>query len=575
MYRRERSTAGDWRAFRSARVLVLVATMLTVLSVAPVPGMAAEDVSTTLVSVASGGTPANSFSNSAEISGDGSVVVFISDASNLVPGDSNGFRDVFMRKLTTGETVRISQAPDGTGGNGNSFSPSISADGSKIVYFSEATNLVPGDTVLADVFLYDVDTGITTRVSETSDGQAANNHSSNPSISADGSVVVYESGATNLVPGMEDDLKTNIFRYDVGTKETTLISATPATDHHPGSFNPDVSGDGNLIVFESYAWNFVPGDFPNDLYDVFLYDVTSGEYTRVSEAPDGTEAYDVSQWAVISDDGSAVAYESLAPNLVADDTNDTWDVFHYDIANDVTTRVSVASDGSEANDASSGASISADGALVAFESNASNLVAGDSGTFNDVFAHDMGTGETVRLSVTADGSTPNGGSFDPAIAADGSTVSYYSSSSDLVAGDTNGVADVFVATIGTAPSPGPGPSTFQDIDGSVFASDIEWLADANITRGCNPPTNDMFCPDGAVTRGQMAAFLVRALQLTDDGGGNHFVDDDGSVFESDIAKLAAANITRGCNPPTNDMFCPNGAVTRGQMAAFLHRALGG
>jgi hypothetical protein len=145
----------------------------------------------------------------------------------------------------------------------------------------------------------------------------------------------------------------------------------------------------------------------------------------------------------------------------------------------------------------------------------------------------------------------------------------------LVAGDTNGVADVFVATIGTAPSPGPGPSTFQDIDGSVFASDIEWLADANITRGCNPPTNDMFCPDGAVTRGQMAAFLVRALQLTDDGGGNHFVDDDGSVFESDIAKLAAANITRGCNPPTNDMFCPNGAVTRGQMAAFLHRALGG
>jgi hypothetical protein len=84
----------------------------------------------------------------------------------------------------------------------------------------------------------------------------------------------------------------------------------------------------------------------------------------------------------------------------------------------------------------------------------------------------------------------------------------------------------------------------------------------------------MFCPEANVTRGQMAAFMVRALGLTDDGGGNSFVDDDGSVFEVNIAKLAAAGITRGCNPPTNDRFCPDASVTRGQMAAFLHRALG-
>jgi VCBS repeat-containing protein len=119
-----------------------------------------------------------------------------------------------------------------------------------------------------------------------------------------------------------------------------------------------------------------------------------------------------------------------------------------------------------------------------------------------------------------------------------------------------------------------GGNTFTDDDGSVFETDIAKLAAAGITKGCNPPTNDNFCPNDSVTRGQMAAFLVRALGLTDDGGGNTFTDDDGSIFETDIAKLAAAGITKGCNPPTNDNFCPDAPVTRGQMAAFLNRADG-
>lgn len=116
---------------------------------------------------------------------------------------------------------------------------------------------------------------------------------------------------------------------------------------------------------------------------------------------------------------------------------------------------------------------------------------------------------------------------------------------------------------------------FTDDDGITFEADIDKLATAGVTRGCNPPTNDNYCPGRSVTREQMAAFLVRALGLTDDGGGNSFVDDDGSVFEADIAKLAASGITTGCNPPDNDMFCPKKAVSREQMAAFLRRALAG
>jgi hypothetical protein len=135
------------------------------------------------------------------------------------------------------------------------------------------------------------------------------------------------------------------------------------------------------------------------------------------------------------------------------------------------------------------------------------------------------------------------------------------------------LVEVTVTASGSAPlATSHALKVLDDIAGNTFAADIIWLADNGITKGCNPPTNDRFCPESNVTRGQMAAFLARALDLTDDGGGNTFTDDDGSVFEADIAKLAAAGITKGCNPPTNDRFCPESNVTRGQMAAFLRRA---
>ncbi len=120
---------------------------------------------------------------------------------------------------------------------------------------------------------------------------------------------------------------------------------------------------------------------------------------------------------------------------------------------------------------------------------------------------------------------------------------------------------------------GPG-NFFTDDDESIFEGDIDKLAHAGITKGCNPPTNDEFCPDVSVSRGAMAAFLVRGYGYTDDGGGNLFIDDDDSEFETDIDKLGTEGVTKGCNPPINDMFCPTQSVTREQMAAFLQRAEG-
>ncbi len=113
---------------------------------------------------------------------------------------------------------------------------------------------------------------------------------------------------------------------------------------------------------------------------------------------------------------------------------------------------------------------------------------------------------------------------------------------------------------------------FTDDDGHLFESDIDAIAAADITRGCNPPANDRYCPEDDVTRGEMAAFLRRALGLPR-ASTDFFTDDNSSIFEEDINAIAAAGITRGCNPPANDRYCPDDDVDRGQMAAFLRRAL--
>ena len=139
-----------------------------------------------------------------------------------------------------------------------------------------------------------------------------------------------------------------------------------------------------------------------------------------------------------------------------------------------------------------------------------------------------------------------------------------------------GIVLVLLVPAAAASALPPGGS-FTDDDGNVHEGYIEAIAEAGITSGCNPPISDRYCPQRNVTRGEMAAFLVRALGLSSEGGRNWFTDDDNSVFERDINRLAAAGITAGCNPPANDRFCPTNWVTREQMAAFLVRAykLGG
>ena len=336
-------------------------------------------------SVASDGTQGNFASVAPALSADGRFVAFESVPTNLVPGDTNGFGDVFVHDRMTGTTERVSVALDGTQGNARSLSPAISADGRFVAFASTASNLVAGDTNgRQDVFVRDRMTGTTERVSVASDGTQGNASSYTPALSADGRFVAFDSDADNLVPG-DTNASTDVFVHDRMTGTTERVTVTSnGTQGNSDSFTPALSADGRFVTFESDADNLVPGD-TNGSTDVFVHDRLTGTTKRVSVTSDGTQGNGGSDFPVLSADGRFVAFESDAHNLVPGDTNGFTDVFVHDRLTGTTERVSVASDGTQGDSASVHPAISADGGIVAFNSAATNLVPSDTNAAVDVF----------------------------------------------------------------------------------------------------------------------------------------------------------------------------------------------
>jgi len=406
---------------------------------------------TTRVSVDSSGAEGDNVSDDEgpSISANGQFVAFSSYASNLVAGDTNGVWDVFVHDRATGITERVSVDSSGGEGNGKSPIAEISADGQIVAFASGASNLVAGDTNGAcDVFVHDRATGITERVSVDSSGGEGNGESGNyfgMSISADGQVVAFPSSASNLVAGDTNGVW-DVFIHDRATKTTERVSVrSNGNQGNAESASPSISGDGQVVAYRSAASNLVAFD-TNGVWDVFVHNRATGNTKRVSVDSSGVQGNSYSVYTAISADGKVVAFESLSSNLVAGDTNRDYDVFVHVRATGITERVSVDSSGGQGNDYSYWPSLSADGQIAAFYSNANNFVAGDTNGYPDVFVHDRATGITQRVSVDSSGAEGDDDSgYDGlSLSTNGQVVAFGSVASNLVAGDTNGAQDVFV-----------------------------------------------------------------------------------------------------------------------------------
>jgi Tol biopolymer transport system component len=403
----------------------------------------------------------NGESSGAAVSADATRVAFHSWGSNLVPEDTNGVPDVFVKAMKTGAIARISVSASGNQGNDSSFNPVISADGTKVAFYSWAGNLVPGDTNgTSDVFVKDRETGILTLVSTSAAGEQLGFGGHGPQMSADGRLVAFGSQTTE------------VYVKDLETGRLVLASTNSdgeSANGPSGGFFANghaISANGRFVAFASLATNLDPSD-RDDTYDIFVKDLRTGTVRLASASDLGDPGNGWSDTPSLSANGRFVAFESAASNLVPGDGNGVQDVFVQDMKTGRIWLASANADGVPGDEFSGsfwdGLEISPDGRFVAFRSRASNLVQNDTNGETDVFIKDLRTGGIKLVSASADGMPGNGSSDGPTFSADGDWLAFYSSASNLVPGDTNGTTDVFIRDL--EDGHGKGPPFATDCEG--------------------------------------------------------------------------------------------------------------
>ena len=452
----------------------------------PAPALAAPN-ETKLVSRADNGDKQNgSFVDTPAISADGRYVAFSTNADNLEGG--SGFERVYLRD-TENDTIELVSRADGAtlvNPNGGSRNPSVSADGRFVAFESDATNLVSfanpffNDTNgVTDVYVRDTQTNSTVGASRATLGNLGDGASSDPSISADGSYVAFESEATDLSgggAGTKDIFVRGLQGTELNT--TFLISRNTAGDPGDGnSVNPSISGDGLRVAFDSKAIDLDPAD--SDIQDdIFLrerqFGSHSGTTTLVSRADTATGDSGDGQSIEpsISSDGQHVAFASGATNLVDEDISGIRQIFKRNLQTDDTSLVSRADGAGNAGDGlSSKPSVSADGRFVAFESGSTNLDGGGP-ALTDIFLRDTQANDSILLSrANGAGAAANASSLRPSISGDGLVTAFYTDATNLDAADSDvGVTDVYTreadvdivaptTTINSAPSARTGDNT--------------------------------------------------------------------------------------------------------------------
>ena len=410
-----------------------------------------QDPATRLASTTSSGAASNGPSSYPALAADGRFVAFASSASNLAAGDANGYDDVFVKDLATSAIVCVSLTPAGATGNGESSAASICGDGSRVVLASEASDLVPSDTNgVADVFLRDLAGGTTLRLSVAAGGAEADGASAAPRISADGRFVAFTSRATNLVAA-DLNAQSDVFVRDLATGALERISISAAGGDPDGpSEGAAISADGRFVAFASAASNLIGGEAPptRRTWNVYRRDRETGATVRASPNQVGLAGDGQSSAPAISADGRWIAFTSRASDLVAGDGNARADVYLRDCAAGSTTRVSLGPGGVEPAGDSVRPSISGDGRRVVFESSAANILLQPSPARSTwVLVFDRESGERQRVVPAAAVPRPDGGTLNAAISADGRWIAFSSGEPGLVAGDANELEDVFVHAV--------------------------------------------------------------------------------------------------------------------------------
>ena len=400
------------------------------------------------------GTAGNGWCRKPSLSGDGDWIAFESGSSDLVPGDTNGLVDVFVRQVSTGLIERVSVGFGGIEANAECVHASISYGGRYVTFESEASNLDPGvgDTAgFRDVFRHDRVTGTTRYVSVTTSGGLPNSNSGTgglwrgSDISGSGRFVVFSSSGTNVVTP-DTNFSSDIFLRDMNLGTTTRVNVGAGGQANGNSQNPVISADATHVAYMSSANNLVPGITNGGTLDIYRVNLTTLTPVRVSLATDGSEPDLGCFEPDISDNGNAVAFQSFATTLVPGDTNGEADVFLRDVSAGTTERVSLTWDGQQIPSWSKAPSVSPDGMHVAFVSNSNAVIAGGSG-IQGVYLRDRAAATTTRWSESATGAIGFAGSDTPHVGAGGLSVAF-ASLSVLEPNDVNNMNDIYLRRCG-------------------------------------------------------------------------------------------------------------------------------
>lgn len=405
----------------------------------------------------------NALSSAPSVSADGQYVAFASDASNLLSGDvsrdTNSTTDIFVTDRFGGYNQMLFTNDSAVQANGPSSSPSISSDGRYVAFASLATNLVSPPTTGQQIFRWDTATGDVILVSRDASGAHGTADSSEPSISADGRYVAFESNASNLISGDTNNVK-DVFRRDLSAGTNLRVSIYGGTQGNGASSHAVISDNGDRVAFASQSTNFAPGASGQNA--AYVHSVTTGITSLVAPTAGGEVGNGASEPYSMSSGGITVAFSSTSTNLPAihvdgtpvTDTNGSLDVFTYDLSTEVTMLVSSTPSNVQGNNSTGNPSISSNGQWVVFSSAADNLLGpgNDPNNVSDIFERDLINNRIDVLSVNTQDApesygASNGNSEYPVISADGGTVAYQSAADNLIAeGDENEAQDIFIHT---------------------------------------------------------------------------------------------------------------------------------